>query len=188
MAKAIVQCRICKAAFDRNALVRDVDYVNPTNKVYYHKACYDEYLQKKSDVHSSMDDDLWFEAVWEFITKDLKGSLNYYKVKHQWESFLKQKMTGKGIYFSIKYFYGVKENNVHKCEEGIGIVPYVYEEGCKYWVEREEREQGIIASIEKQLQQAAAQKTIEIRLKKNIKKTISRQDRWKEIEMSGDEE
>ena len=188
MAKAIVHCRICKEAFDRLALIRDVDFVNPTNKVYYHKACYDEYLQKKSDVHSNMDDELWFEAVWDFMTKELKGCLNYYKVKHQWETFLKQKMTGKGIYFGIKYFYGIKGNSVHKCEEGIGIIPYIYEESHKYWREREQREQGILASIEKQLAQAAAQKTVAINLKKKSKKTINREDRWKEIEMSGDEE
>lgn len=188
MAKAIVHCRICKCEFDRNSLVRDVDFVNPTKNIYYHKACYDEYLKKKSDVHSQMDNEFWFDAVWEFMTKELKGSLNYYKMKHQWDTFLKQKMTGKGIYFGLKYFYGIKENSISKCEEGIGIIPHIYEESRKYWTDRETRDRGIIAAIEEQMRAAAQQKIVKINYKQIKKTNKTQKDRWKEIEEQEDEE
>lgn len=178
LAKAIVHCRVCGLEFDRNDknLTEGVDWVKPANRVYYHKACYDEYKANKDNVHSKMSDDAWFEATWEFLTKDLKAPVDYKKIRSQWNNFLKKKMTAKGIYFAVKYFYGVKGNDASKNEGGIGIVPHVYEDSRNYWQDREQRETGIIAAIEKQILEAANQNVVQVKINKKKKKTINAAD------------
>ena len=174
MAKAFVQCRICKQRFDRKDpnLVEGVDYVKPSERMYYHKKCYEEYQASKLDIHASMADEIWFSAAWDFLRKELKYSFNFVKVRKQWDSFLKNKLTAKGMYFALKYFYEIKKGDVEKSENGIGIIPHIYADSCEYWFEREKRTAGICAAIEEQILAASKQNTINVRLrrpKKNAK-------------------
>ena len=178
MAKAMVQCRICKERFNRldPNLIEGIDYVKPSERMYYHKKCYEEYQNSKLDVHANMTDELWFTAAWDFLRKDLKYDFNFVKVRKQWESFIKNKMTAKGMYFALKYFYEIKKSDVTKSENGIGIIPHIYEDSCFYWQGREERDRGICAAIEKQILQAANQNVIKVKLKKPKKTAKSAAD------------
>lgn len=190
MAKAMVQCRICKEKFNRldPSLIEGVDFVKPSERMYYHKRCYDEYQGSKLDVHSNMTDELWFNAAWDFLRKDLKYDFNFVKVRKQWESFLKNKMTAKGMYFALKYFYEIKKNDVSKSENGIGIIPHIYEDSRDYWVEREHREQGIVAAIEQQIKEAQNQRIVDVRVKKVKRQVKSAADVLAEImDMEDDE-
>lgn len=190
MAKAMVQCRICKEKFNRldPALIEGVDFVKPSERMYYHKKCYDEYQASKLDVHSSMTDELWFTAIWDFLRKDLKYDFNFVKVRKQWENYVKNKMTAKGIYFSLKYHYEIKKGDVTKSENGIGIIPHIYQDSCAYWRDREFRDAGICAAIEQQILQAANQNVIKVNLKKNKKPIKTAADRLAAIaDMEEDE-
>lgn len=174
MAKTIlVKCRICKEQFNRldPNLVEGVDYVKPSERMYYHKKCYDDYQNSKLDVHANMTDELWFQAAWDFLRRELKYDFNFVKVRKQWESFLKNKMTAKGMYFALKYFYEIKKNDVTKSENGIGIIPHIYEDSHTYWLERERRDRGIVAAIEKQILESQNQNVIDVRIKK-IKRQV----------------
>ena len=169
MAKTIlVKCRICKEQFNRldPNLIEGVDFVKPSERMYYHKRCYDEYQNSKLDVHANMTDELWFKAAWDFLRRDLKYDFNFVKVRRQWESFLKNKMTAKGMYFALKFHYEIKKGDVSKSENGIGIIPHIYEDSRGYWQEREARDRGIVAAIEEQIRQAQSQNIINVRVKK----------------------
>jgi hypothetical protein len=72
-------------------------------------------------------------------------------------------MTAKGIYFTLRYFYEIEKGDASKCENGIGIVPHIYERGTCYWGERNNRDKGICARIEAQIMQAAEKKVKVIR-------------------------
>ncbi len=191
MAKTIlVKCRICKQQFNRldPNLIEGVDYVKPSERMYYHKKCYDEYQNSKLDVHADMTDELWFKAAWDFLRRDLKYDFNFVKVRRQWESFLKNKMTAKGMYFALKYFYEIKKNDVAKSENGIGIIPHIYEDSRDYWIEREHRERGIVAAIEQQIKEAQSQNIINVRVKKVKRKVKSAAEVLAEImDMEDDE-
>lgn len=171
MAKAIVHCKICKQAFNRldPNLIEGVDWVKPSNRIYYHKTCYDEYQRSKIDVHANKSDEVWFDAMWDLLRKELKYDFNYHKVRNQWDGYLKKKMTAKGIYFAIKYHYEIKNGDVTKSENGIGIIPHIYEDSRNYWISREQREVGIIAAIEAQIKQAQEQNVVKINLRKTKK-------------------
>ena len=188
--KAMVQCRICKERFNRldPNFLQDVDWVNPSNRIYYHKKCYDEYQNSRLDVHANMTDELWFNAVWDFLRKDLKYGFNFVKVRRQWESFLKNKMTAKGMYFALKYHYEIKKGDVSKSENGIGIIPHIYEDSRNYWTERERREVGIVAAIEAQIKQAAEQNVVKVNLRKTKKPTKTAAEKLAGIEDMEDDE
>lgn len=190
MAKAMVQCRICKSQFNRldPNLLEGVDWVKPSNRVYYHKSCYDEYQQSRLDVHANMTDELWFDASWDFLRKDLKYGFNFVKVRKQWESFVKNKMTAKGIYFALKYHYEINKGDVTKSENGIGIIPHIYEDSRKYWTEREIRTAGIVAAIEQQILQAANQNVVKVNLKQKKKTAKSAAEMLAGIEDMEDDE
>ena len=186
----LVKCRICKEQFNRldPGLIEGVDFVKPSEKMYYHKRCYDEYQNSKLDVHANMTDELWFNAAWDFLRKDLKYGFNFVKVRKQWESFVKNKMTAKGIYFALKYHYEIKKGDVTKSENGIGIIPHIYEDSRNYWEERNRREVGIVAAIEAQIKQAAAQNVVKVNLKKTKKATKTAAEMLAEIgELEEDE-
>ena len=78
--------------------------------------------------------------------------------------------TYKGMFFSVKYFFEIKKNSWDKANGAIGIVPYVYKEATDYWVEREAKESGILAKIEKQIAARAAAEPIVIKKKQEKKK------------------
>ena len=97
-------------------------------------------------------------------------------------------MTAKGIYFALKYHYEIKKGDVTKSENGIGIIPHIYEDSRNYWEERNRREVGIVAAIEAQIKQAAAQNVVKVNLKKTKKATKTAAEMLAEIgELEEDE-
>ena len=181
MAKHMVICRVCKQQFDTNAGVEGVDWCKPNKTCYYHLNCYNSWKNKTKDVKSVADDDLWYDSLVEFLYSEVKMEVNFVKLKKQWESYIKKGQTAKGIYFAARYFYIIKHGDVGKSDGGIGIIPYIYEESCTYWANRERREQGICARIEQQLIERAKQKTITITQTKQKQKKTSFVD-WSVID------
>ena len=169
--RPIVHCRICKANIDRD---NQNDWIEPTPKWFYHKSCYEDFANKRGrisekDISVEVEDDIWLGAVYDYLTKDLKMSVNWTKFSSQWEHFLKKNMTAKGIYFSLRYFYEIANGDPKKSENGIGIVPHIYNEGTEYWGNRNQRDKGICARIEEQIRQSESRKTIVIHRQKQKK-------------------
>jgi len=158
-------CHVCKAEINK----RKDDWIQPSGKGgrYYHRSCYESWRQGNSE-----DDEEFIDLIYDYISHDLKKTYDYHKCNAQRQKFNKQGMSNKGIFFALKYFYDVKHNDWDKGFEGIGIVPYVYNESCAYWAEQERKTKGIMIQIEKQLRDAAAQEKQVIRKKKIAPKKI----------------
>lgn len=172
--KLIVHCRICGADIDRDA---QDDWLEAQPKWFYHISCYEDFAKKKGkilekDIAIEVEDDLWKDATYTYLQKDLKMPLNYVKFDKQWGSYLKKGMTAKGIYFSLRYFYEIAHGDPRKSENGIGIVPHIYKEGTEYWGERNQRDKGICARIEEQILASthAETKVVIQRRKKGLRK------------------
>lgn len=165
-----VHCRICKNKIDRNTTIENIDWIMTSKNWFFHKKCYEEWAQKKNDVHTQADDELWLNAAWDYLSKDLKIQCDFVKIKKQWENCIKKGYTPKGIYFCIRYFYEYKKGDVSKSKGGIGIVPYIYSESCAYWRQRELKESGICEKITQQIKESQYQKKIKIKQEKNKKK------------------
>jgi hypothetical protein len=106
----------------------------------------------KNDVTIDAEDDFWYSAIGDYYMKELKIVPNWFKIKAQWDSFVKKNMTPKGIYFAVKYYYGQCSGDVSKAEGGIGIVPYVYNDSKQFWSNREQKSRIICEKINEHLQ------------------------------------
>ena len=175
--RPLVHCRICKQAIDRDG---QTDWVMPQERWYYHTSCYEDFAKKKGaikegDITIEAHDDMWKSAVYDYLRKDVKMHVDYKKFNSQWNNFLKQNMTAKGMYFTLRYHYEINKGDPSKSENGIGIVKSIYEEGTHYWGERNQRDKNICARIEEQILQAASAnvKVINQVAKKPVKPLIN---------------
>lgn len=116
----IVKCAYCGGSMEQNEALRF------KNKNYHKQCCQ---LAKER------------ERVCEYICYiyNLKapGPRNYALLRKYIDE---NGFTYKGIFYSLKYFYEVKNGNKEKAQESIGIVPYIYDEAQKYYKELEERQ------------------------------------------------
>ena len=112
---------------------------------------------QSSDIRAFSDEE-YKAYIYDFISRDLKVSYNYHMCEAQREKFVKEGKTNKGIFFALKYFYEVKHNDWEKGHGGLGIIPYIYNESCEYWVAQERKTNGIVRMIEQQMQAAAERK------------------------------
>lgn len=181
-----VMCRLCKQRFDREKLVKDVDWIMPSRNYYYHKSCYENWISDKGNLKATRADEQWEGYIWDYLKRDLKLPVDFYKCDSQRKNFIKNKhYTNKGIFFALKYFYEVKKGDIDKSEGGIGIVPYVYAESTAYWQEKYARQKEVLELIEKQMEERASRKVITM-------KPRSTRKEWKNsfdlIEELGDDE
>ncbi len=163
-----VHCRICGQVIDRNIEKEGVDWIMPSNKWYYHKSCYENWKQGTPE-----NDEAYIGFIYDYISRDLKVKYDYYMCEAQRKKFISEnKMTNKGIFFTLKYFYDIKGGSWDKSHGGIGIVPFIYNEACNYWVKKEKSDNGIIARIEQQIKEARERDKKVVR-KKSKKKKIT---------------
>lgn len=162
-----VQCRICKKRFD----TEKEEFVLVGQKSYYHKACYENWVQGRNNVKTSGDEDFWYESVVDYLYRDVKMSINFAKLNNQWFNFIKpeRKMTPKGIYFAIRYYYSVIHGDKEKALGGIGIVPNVYQESAHYWTDLEMKKTGTIEAIIEQIK-TRQNRPVQLITRKNIEK------------------
>lgn len=151
-----VICRVCKKTIDRD---NENDWTMGAQGWYYHISCYENFFAAEAKASSITADveavkcgiDMWQDMTYRYLRYDVKVSLEWAKFERQWNSYLKKKMTEKGIFFALKYFYDVQKNKPQNANGGIGIVPYIYEEAAGYWYEKEQHDRGICTRIEQQM-------------------------------------
>lgn len=165
MAQYQPKCRICGIRINKDLEIEGVDWIKPKNNFYYHKKCYEDWKASTPD-----NDDEYVAFIYDFISRDLKVSYNFHMVEAQRKKFNKEKMTNKGIFFALKYFYEIKNGKWDKSHGGIGIIPYVYEESCEYWAQKERKNSGILKRIEQQMKEAKERETKAVYKKKKEKK------------------
>lgn len=162
-----VQCRLCKCRFD----TEKEEFVLVGQRSYYHKHCYDDWISGRNNIRTRGDEDFWYESVVDYLYRDVKMSINFSKLKNQWASFTRpeKKMTPKGIYFAVRYYYSINHGDKEKALGGIGIVPNIYKESAQYWTDLETKKTGTIDAIIEQIKNRQDRST-QIIVKKETKK------------------
>lgn len=173
----IVHCRICKMNID---IDKQDDWLISQPRWYYHKSCYNDFAKKQDsikekDLTIEVDDEMWLDATYKYLQRDLKMTIDFVKMKRQWESYLKKGMTAKGIYFTLRYFYETKHGDTSKSESGIGIIPYIYNEATTYWGERNQRDKNICKDIEEQVKRLSKKEIKVVNIPK-VRKNTTRQE------------
>lgn len=98
----------------------------PYKNKHYHPECYQEQKIK---------DDL-YEYICRLFTFKAPGPRIYSQIS----KYIAKGYTYKGIYQALQYFYEVKHGDIKKANEGIGIVPYVYDEAQHYYAEKQNQQ------------------------------------------------
>lgn len=163
--KHIVHCRVCKQEIDINS---EENWIRTNANMYYHSKCYNDW--KNPAINK--EDEEYKDLIYDFLTRDLKVSYNYFLCEQQRKNFLKEKMTNKGIYFALKYFYEIKHNAWDKGHGGIGIVPMVYKDSYTYWQNREAQNRGFMEALEKQIKERSQREVIKVKPSQTKKNKI----------------
>ena len=139
------ECRICKVQIDKTKEKEGIDWFMPSKNYYYHISCYNTWKAAPAT------DDDWISMIYDFLAHDLKVSYNSHMCEAQIKKFWKEnKINPKGVYFTLKYFYEIKNNSWDKSHGGLGIIPYVFTDAKSYWIEQERKKRGFMKELEEQ--------------------------------------
>ncbi len=124
MAQHLVKCLYCNKVFDANK----EEFVKPTPRRYAHKICADNYLKNKTKEQVDL------EELEKYIEQLFQIGYIPPKIKKQIQKFHDEYgYTYSGIRRSLYYFFEIKGNSIDKANNGIGIVPHIYDTVRDYW-------------------------------------------------------
>jgi len=124
MAKKLVKCKYCQQVFDRNA----EPFVDVGGRRYAHKECYDKY---QASIPQQEQDYLALET---YIKRLFKLDTISAKIRKQIKDYREDyNYTYSGMLKTLYWWYEIKGNTTELANEGIGIVPFVYDDACKYY-------------------------------------------------------
>lgn len=144
-----VKCQECGLMVDKLQAVQD------DKKKNYHPKCL-TIKKEKEELYALVCDVFKFKA---------PGPRVYAQVK----KYLADGYTVRGIINAVDYFFNVKHNPIEKANNGLGIVPYVYEEANEYFNRLEYKKKKIAESV---TQFSADKKVVVLRPTQKTKKQI----------------
>ncbi len=128
----LVKCSFCEYQVDKDVSVR-------YNNKNFHAAC----AEKQKDK-----DDL-VEYICRLFGLKRPGPTVYSQLKNFMEKY--SHYTFKGVKNALIYFYEVQKNSTKNSKQGIGIVPYIYDEAFQYFSKLGNKQNKIKESLNKQL-------------------------------------
>lgn len=146
----LVKCHYCQKMVDK-------DIAERFEEKNFHKECCEEYKDRK--------------AIFKYVAH-LFGFKNESKpgpvIISQLKNFMLKNphYTYKGILNALKYFYEVRKGSKKKANEGIGIVPFVYDNAQEYFKNLSNKQEKIAKVVEQQLKK----EPIIIKVKKDEEK------------------
>lgn len=124
MAKAFVKCKYCGVQFDRNA----EPFLEVSPRRYAHRKCAEEVENMKSQEEKD------YENLEKYIKQIFKIKTVTARIRKQIKDFHQEyQYTYSGIQKTLYWWFEVKKNSLEKANDGIGIVPYVYDECKEYY-------------------------------------------------------
>ena len=157
----MVTCKVCGKRFDRDKC----EFVQISPRRYAHLAC-SQTEEEKLDQEEKDRKDLE-----EYIMRLLDEAFVNARVRKQIKTYREEyNYSYSGILKALKYFYEIKGNSTEKANEGIGIVPYCYQDAYNYyfsiWIAQESnREKNV---------EAYKPEVIEITIKEPVRKIKKR--------------
>ena len=129
MAAHKVKCKYCQTIFDTNK--EPYIYIESSRR-YAHKECAEKYENNKTQ------DEKDYELLEEYIKHLFGKSYLTAKVKKQIKDFKKEyNYTFSGIHKTLIWWYEIKKNDLEKSAGGIGIVPYIYDDAKRFFLDKQ---------------------------------------------------
>lgn len=129
---AEVKCYFCEDKVDKKIAVR-------ADKKNFHPQCYQSYIDKKDCC----------DYICNLFNLKSPGP----KIYHQLSVLvLQKKYSYKKIKLALKYWYEVKKQSREKAGEGIGIVPYIYDDAINYFNNLKNKQEKQSLEIQKSIE------------------------------------
>ena len=124
MAVRKVKCKYCGVEFDRNA----EPFVEVGGRRYAHKECaekHDAAIPQEEKDYKMLED---------YIKKVYKIPTINIRIRKQIKEFREiYSYTYSGMYKTLYWWYDITKHSTESSNGGIGIIPYIYDEACKYF-------------------------------------------------------
>lgn len=119
-----VICKQCEQKFNRDK----EECVAVDGRRYVHKTCFEAYDNSKSKEEKDL------IALETYIKQLFKTTTVSARIKKQIQSFQKEyKYTYSGMLKTLTWWFDIKQNSIEKANNGIGIIPYVYQDAHNYY-------------------------------------------------------
>lgn len=122
----MVKCPYCEQKLDK-------DEAHEYKKRYYHEDCFNTWKSESEDRNSLID------YIMELYNLDSPTGLMLKQIKEFHEDM---KYKYKGMELALRYFHETLGNVVQE-GTGIGIIPYIYEEAKKHYIQKQKVEESI---------------------------------------------
>lgn len=124
MSAHLVKCKYCGMQFDANKEVT----VKVSNTRYAHKECADKYASSISAEEQA------YNELEKYIKKILKIDTINAKIKKQIRDYRQEyNYSYSGMMKTLHWWYEIKGHTTELAQNGIGIIPYVYDDALKYY-------------------------------------------------------
>ena len=147
MAKHLVKCPICNETFDSNA----EEFVM-IGRRYAHKTCFEQKEASKTQEEKDK------EALEQYILKLFNETRISAKIRRQINDYRdKYGYSYSGMLKALVYHYEIKNGDISKANNGIGIVEWVYKDAYNYyyalWLANQKNEHKLIERYVPQVQE-----------------------------------
>lgn len=115
-----------------NQIIEANENVKTYKNKKYHIKCYKELVNELYSKSQNQQDSR--QELYEYICKlfNLKEITPLIKIQLD-KYYTEYEFTYEGMLYTLKYFFEIMENDINRCE-GIGIIPYVYQEAKEFYI------------------------------------------------------
>lgn len=114
----LVKCPFCEQKFDK-------DESHEYKKRYYHPKCFQTWQRESQE----------YQELMTYISELYKVEYPSLAIKKQVKDMKEQGYKYKGMELALRYFFDTLDNRVQE-ENGVGIIPYVYEEAKRHYLKQ----------------------------------------------------
>ena len=116
-----ITCKYCKKVFNK----KEEEYIQITNSTYAHLKCAELEAKREKTDAEKLDDYIMKLFNYDYVPPRAKKQINQYIQEYNY--------TYSGILKALVYFYEVKGGDREAAHDGIGIVPFVWQDAYNYY-------------------------------------------------------
>ena len=116
-----VKCIYCKQIFNK----KEEEYIQISNSKYAHLACSELEAKREKTDAEKLDDYIMKLFNYDYVPPRAKKQINQFIKEYNY--------TYSGMLKALVYFYEIKGGDREAAHDGIGIIPFIYQDAYNYY-------------------------------------------------------
>ena len=116
-----ITCKYCKKVFNK----KEEPYIQITNSTYAHVVCAELEAKREKTDAEKLDEYIMKLFNYDYVPPRAKRQINQFVQEYNY--------TYSGILKALIYFYEIKGGDLDAAHDGIGIVPFIYQDAYNYY-------------------------------------------------------